>query len=312
MTGVQTCALPILGLTGTPAPNGLIDLWSQIYLLDRGERLGKTVGVYREAFFKPGRMDRSRHIVYEWAPRTGAEQDIHNRLSDLCVSMRAEDWLDLPARIDRVVPVILDSFTMQDYLALERDMILELGDEVITAGSAAAITGKLQQFAQGAIYTEKPRWMEMHQAKLLAMDEIIEEANGKPALIFYWYKHDLARLQQRYPGARILDKPKDIEDWNAGKIEILLAHPASAGHGLNLQAGGNTIVWFGLTWSLELYQQANARLHRQGQEQAVIVHHLIAEGTVDEDIMAALSGKADGQSALMEAVKARIRRWGYG
>ena len=306
---VRPYASRIVGLTGTPAPNGLIDLWSQIYLLDKGQRLGKTVGAYREAYFKPAKMDRSRHIVYEWAPRDGADQEIHNKLSDLCVSMRAEDWLDLPERIERVVPVRFDPDTQAQYLKLERDLVLDLDEGTITAGSAAAITGKLQQFCQGAIYTEDAGWAEVHSKKLEALDDILEEANGKPVLVFYWYKHDLARLQERYPGARALNTPKDIDDWNAGKIPVLLAHPASAGHGLNLQAGGNIIVWFGLTWSLQLYQQANARLHRQGQEQAVIVHHLVVEGTVDEDIMAALSGKAEGQSALMEAVKARIRRW---
>ena len=310
---VRPYAKRVVGLTGTPAPNGLIDLWSQIYILDKGERLGKTMGAYKDEYFKPGRMDRSRHIVYEWTPRAGAEDEIYSRLSDICVSMSAKDWLDLPERIDRMVPVVLSREHQERYDQLERDLILEIsGEEVVTAGSAAAVTGKLQQFAQGAIYTEGQGWAEIHDAKLQAMGDLIEEANGKPVLVFYWYKHDLERLQKRYPKARTLDSAKDIEAWNKGKIEILLAHPASAGHGLNLQAGGSTIIWFGLTWSLELYQQANARLHRQGQERGVIVHHLVAEGTVDEDIMAALSGKADGQNALMEAVKARIRRWAYG
>jgi SNF2 family DNA or RNA helicase len=310
---VRPYAKRVVGLTGTPAPNGLIDLWSQVYILDKGERLGKTMGAYKDEYFKPGRMDRSRHIVYEWTPRAGAEDEIYSRLSDICVSMSAKDWLDLPERIDRMVPVVLSREHQERYEQLERDLILEIsGEEVVTAGSAAAVTGKLQQFAQGAIYTEGQGWAEIHDAKLQAMDDLIEEANGKPVLVFYWYKHDLERLQKRYPKARTLDSAKDIEAWNKGKIEILLAHPASAGHGLNLQAGGSTIIWFGLTWSLELYQQANARLHRQGQERGVIVHHLVAEGTVDEDIMAALSGKADGQNALMEAVKARIRRWAYG
>lgn len=297
----------IVGLTGTPAPNGLIDLWSQVYLLDAGERLGKTMGAYKDEYFKPGRMDRSRHVVFDWAPRPGAEKAIHEKLSDICVSMSSKDWLDLPERMDLIVPVKLPD--QEGYTRLEKDLIIELSGQTITAGTAAAVTGKLQQYAQGAIYTEDGNWTEVHDAKLQAMDDLIEEANGKPVLVFYWYKHDLARLQARYPKAKTLDTAKDIEKWNKGKTEILLAHPASAGHGLNLQAGGSTIIWFGLTWSLELYQQANARLHRQGQEQAVIIHHLVAEGTVDEDIMLALTGKAEGQSALMEAVKARIRRW---
>jgi SNF2 family DNA or RNA helicase len=298
----------IVGLTGTPAPNGLIDLWSQVYLLDRGERLGKTIGGYRESYFDPGRRDRSRGIIFDWNLKPGADAQIHERISDLCVSMRAEDWLDVPDRIERIVPISLED-KLKDYDRLERDMILALGDDIITAGSAAAVTGKLQQYAQGAVYNEDKSWTHVHDLKTEALDELIEEANGKPVLVFYWFRHDLERLKSRYKGARTLDEPKDIDDWNAGKIPVLLAHPASAGHGLNLQAGGNIIIWFSLTWSLELYEQANARLHRQGQEQAVIVHHLVAEKTVDEDIIKALITKAEGQNALMEAVRARIRRW---
>lgn len=305
---VRPMAKRIVGLTGTPAPNGLIDLWSQIYLLDRGERLGNTMGAYRERYFKPGRQDRSRHIIYEWVPRESSDAAIHDKLSDICISMRASDWLELPERIDRIVPVQLSLEHKKKYLQLEKDLILEIGSDVVTAGTAAAVTGKLQQYAQGAVYTEDG-WSKVHDTKLEALDELLEEANGKPVLIFYWYKHDEARILEHVKGARVLKTSQDISDWNSGKVKVMLAHPASAGHGLNLQAGGNTIIWFGLTWSLELYQQANARLYRQGQTNSVIVHHLLAEGTVDDDIMLALQGKAEGQNALMEAVKARIEKY---
>ena len=297
----------VIGLTGTPAPNGLIDLWSQIYLLDRGLRLGKTVGEYRRKYFQPGRTDKRGLIVYDWDLQEGAEMKIYQRLDDLAVSMKAEDWLEMPERVDLTVPIRLSGKEMGQYKKLERDLILEIADETITAGTAAAVIGKLQQYSQGAVYGEDGSWTEVHSAKLEALEELIEAANGKPVLIFYWFRHDEERLLARIKGARVLKDSKDIADWNAGKIPVLLAHPGSAGHGLNLQDGGSTIIWFGLTWSLELYQQANARLHRQGQRRAVIVHHLVTEGTVDEDIIKALSGKADGQNALMEAVKARVK-----
>jgi hypothetical protein len=296
----------IVGLTGTPAPNGLMDLWSEVYLLDMGQRLGRTLGGYREQYFRPGRTDRTRRIVYNWIPLAGAEQAIYAKLSDLCVSMTAEDWLELPERVNRTVPVTLPD--MAEYKKLERDLFLELDGDAITAGTAAAVMGKLHQYAQGCVYATDGSVKEIHRAKLETLDDLIEAANRKPVLVYYWYKHDLARLLAAYPEARQLKTERDIEDWNAGNIPLLLAHPGSAGHGLNLQAGGNIIVWYSLTWSLELYQQANARLDRQGQTEQVIVHHIVAEDTVDEDILAAIGMKEAGQSALIAAVKARLER----
>lgn len=297
----------IVGLTGTPAPNGLIDLWSQIYLLDQGERLGKTVTGYRNRYFDPDK--RNRAVIYSWKPKPEAEQAIYEKLSDLCVSMKAEDWLEMPERIDRTIPVQIPK---AKYHQLERDLLLPFGDADVVANTAAVLSNKLLQMANGAVYDEDSGVQEIHNAKLDALEDVIEAANGRPVLVFYAYRHDLDRLKKRFPGARALSTEQDIEDWNAGRISVLLAHPASAGHGLNLQAGGDTIVWFGLTWSLELYQQANARLYRQGQERSVIVHHLVAEGTIDEDVMGALGGKATGQDALLAAVKARIRRFKHG
>jgi SNF2 family DNA or RNA helicase len=308
---VRPMVARIVGLTGTPAPNGLMDLWPQIYLLDRGERLGKTITGYRDRYFTPGR--RNQHVIYDWSPKPGAQERIHEKLSDLCVSMSAADWLDVPERLDRVIPVALPAKAREQYDRLEREWILSLPEDgVVVGGSAAIVAGKLLQLANGAVYTDEGAFTAVHDAKLEALAGIIEEANGHPVLVFYSYRHDLARIEghlaQLGQPVRVLGGASDIDEWNAGKIPVLLAHPASAGHGLNLQAGGNVIVWFGLTWSLELYQQANARLHRQGQAQAVIVHHLVAAGTVDEDVMAALGAKAEGQQVLLDAVKARVDR----
>lgn len=298
----------IVGLTGTPAPNGLIDLWAQVYLLDQGERLGKTITGYRERYFQPGK--RNQMIIYEWKPKPGAEEAIHAKLSDLCVSMSADDWLDLPERIENVIPVKLPPKALEQYEQLERDLLLPLVGGDVVANTAAVLTNKLLQMANGAAYDENGKAKEFHQAKLEALSDVIEAADGKSVLVFYSYKHDLDRLKEHLQrhNPRTLDTSTDIEDWNTGRIPVALAHPASAGHGLNLQTGGHIIVWFGLTWSLELYQQANARLDRQGQQYGVIVHHLVAEGTVDEDVMAALSRKEKGQEALLAAVKARIEK----
>jgi SNF2 family DNA or RNA helicase len=271
----------------------------------------KTITGYRDAYFTPGR--RNRHVIYDWVLRPGAEQQIHEKLSDLCVSMSAADWLDLPDRIDRVIPVALPPEAKAQYDKLEREWVLSLPEDGTVVGSSAAVvTGKLLQFANGAVYTDDGGYTVVHDTKLAALVDVLEEANGRPVLVFYSYKHDLARIEgylqrQGYP-VRTLGGSEDIEDWNSGRVPVVLAHPASAGHGLNLQAGGNVIVWFGLTWSLEQYQQANARLHRQGQAQAVIVHHLVAKDTVDEDVMRALTEKAEGQQVLLEAIKARIAR----
>lgn len=294
----------MIGLTGTPAPNGLIDLWAQIYLLDLGERLGKTLTGYRDRYFLAGA--RSGHQVYEWKLKKETEQRVYERLSDICVSMEAKDWLKLPERVDRVVEVKLSDSAMKLYKQMERDLLLPYMDGDIVANTAAVLANKLVQMANGAVYDENAGIREIHEAKLDALEDIVEAANGKPILVFYAYKHDLARIQKRFPDSRKLETSKDMVDWNAGKVSMMVAHPASAGHGLNLQAGGNQIVWFGLTWSLELYQQANARLHRQGQLERVIVHHLVALETMDAAVMKRLAGKAAEQYALINAVKARI------
>ena len=297
----------IIGLTGTPAPNGLIDLWSQLYLLDQGERLGKTVSGYRDRYFTAGA--RSGYVVYDWKQKEESEQAVYSKISDICVSMKSEDWLDMPEHINRVVHVKLDEVSRAKYKQMEKDMLIPMVDADIVANTAAVLSNKLLQLANGAAYDERKGVREIHNAKLDALEDVLEAANGHPVLVFYAYKHDLSRIQARFKQAKTLYSTEDITAWNAGKIPVLLAHPASAGHGLNLQTGGNIIVWFGLTWSLELYQQANARLHRQGQQHSVIVHHLVAEGTMDEEVMQALENKATGQEALMAAVKARIEKY---
>lgn len=301
----------VIGLTGTPAPNGLEDLWAQMYLIDQGDRLGKTITGFRDRYLTAGQRDKSNpHVVYDWKAKPEAEDNVYNKISDIAVSMKAEDWLEMPDRIDRIVPVKLTEKARDQYKQLERDLLLPFLDADVVANTAAVLSNKLLQLANGAVYDEVKGVREIHDAKLDALEDVIEAANGHPVLVFYAYKHDLERIQKRFPQTKMLGKGadglKDIENWNAGKTSLLAAHPASAGHGLNLQDGGNIIVWFGLNWSLELYQQANARLHRQGQQRSVIIHHLVTEGTMDEDVMSALEGKAVDQDALMAAVKARI------
>ncbi|WP_235836404.1 DEAD/DEAH box helicase [Enterococcus timonensis] len=299
----------VIGLTGTPAPNSLLDLWPQIYLLDQGERLGKTITEYRSKYFTPGQ--KNGHIVYSWELVPGAEKAIHEKIGDICVSMKAKDYLQLPPRTNNIVNVELSATDWKKYKELERDYVLELPDSDVVALNAATLSNKLLQLANGCIYDENREPQIIHEKKLDALQQIIEEAQGQPVLVFYQYKHDLSRIQNKFKQARLLDvSTGDIQKWNEGKIPILLAHPQSAGHGLNLQAGGHIIVWFGLTWSLEFYQQANARLDRQGQKEPVIVHHLVAKGTIDEDVMKALQNKELGQEALMQAVKARIKEYG--
>ena len=293
----------VVGLTGTPSPNGLMDLWSEIYLLDQGERLGKTIGWYRDEYFRPGM--RNGYTVYKWEPRQGAQKEIEKRISDICVSMSASDYLQLPERIDNVIPVRLTDEERKAYDEMERDQLLQLGeDETVVALNAAAVMSKLLQIANGAVYAEGGAVMRIHDEKAQALEEIID-TTGEPVLVFYSFRHDLETIQRRIPEARTLEGPEDIAAWNRGEIQVLLAHPASVGYGLNLQEGGHVIVWYGLTWSLELYQQANARLHRQGQERPVIVHHLITEGTVDEQVMRALQAKDTSQAALLAALKER-------
>ena len=297
----------VVGLTGTPSPNGLLDLWSQIYLLDQGERLGMFITRYRDTYFTPGR--RNGNVVFNYTPIKGAAEKIYGLIGDICMSMTAEDYLKLPDRIDINHTVTLSATAQQAYETMERDLVIRMADEVITAQNAAVLTGKLLQLANGAIYTEDWNYTWVHDAKLDALEDLIEAANGEPVLVYYSFRHDAERILKRFPEAKQLLTPEDVNDWNAGKIPVLIAHPASAGHGLNLQAGGHIIIWFGLNWSLELYQQANARLHRQGQQRPVTIYHVIAKGTIDEEVLDVLTGKAVRQDALIEAVKARIDRY---
>lgn len=293
-------------LTGTPAPNGLCDLWSQIYILDRGERLADNITGFRERFMVPEKIDGYQVRRYKPRPDGGAER-IYDLIGDICVSMKSEDYLVLPECIFNEVRVSLPENIKDAYDKFEEEQVMALNTgQEITAINAAALGIKLTQFANGAIYDQEKKVHHIHDEKLTALDEILDAAMGKNVLVFYWFQHDIARLMKAYPNARQLKTKKDIDDWNAGKISIAFAHPASAGHGLNLQHGGSICVWFGLTWDLQLYQQANKRLHRQGQEHTVIIHHLVAVGTMDIDIMSALKRKAAGQDALMEAIKARI------
>ena len=292
----------VVGLTGTPSPNGLMDLWAEVYLLDQGERLGNTLGAYRERYFRPGA--RNGYVVYKWEPFRNAQKEIEDKISDICISMSAADYLKLPKRIDNVIPVRLSPDEMEAYKRMERDQLLQIEDDDIAALNAAAVMTKLLQIANGSVYTNEGKVVKIHEAKLEALAEIVDTTDS-PVLVFYSYKHDLAAIQGKIKGARILENEKDISDWNAGRVQVLLAHPASVGYGLNLQEGGHVIVWYGLTWSLELYQQANARLYRQGQEKPVIIHHLIAEGTADEEVMAALQNKDTSQAALLAALKER-------
>ncbi len=294
----------IVGLTGTPAPNSLLDLWPQMYLMDMGQRLGRFVGGFRDRFFTPDK--RNREIIYSYKPRPGAEDAIYSLISDICISMKAVDYLDMPELINNRIEVSMAPKEQKQYLDFQRDMVIAIGDEELDAANAAALSNKLLQMANGAVYGENKKVVPIHQRKLDALEDLVEAANGKPLLVAYWYKHDLHRIQARFKNARCIDTPKDIADWNAGKVPLALIHPASAGHGLNLQEGGCTVVWFGLTWSLELYQQLNARLWRQGQEHTVVIHHIITQGTHDEDVMNALDRKDTGQSALINAVRARI------
>lgn len=299
-------------LTGTPSPNGLDDLWAQVFLLDGGERLGKRYTQFREHYFDPGRRGADG-MVYDYKAKPGSEDSILQRISDICISMKAEDYLQLPDIIYHEVPVVLDPKARKAYDDLEWKMILELpeDEEDISVTSAAALSNKLLQLANGALYDDEHQAHEIHNCKIEAFLELIESLQGKPALVFYNFQHDreriLAALQKTRLRVRELKKPADEDDWNNGKIDILLAHPASAAYGLNLQHGGNHVIWFGLTWNYELYTQANKRLHRQGQTEKVIIHHLICSETQDEDVMQALERKDDVQNWVMQSLKARIK-----
>lgn len=293
----------IVELTGTPAPNSLMDLWAQIFLLDCGERLGKTLGEYRRKYFTAGAT--SGHIVYNWNLRKGADKIIFKKISDICVSMKSEDYLTLPPIMNNFIKISLPRAAESSYKRFEKDLVLSYHDEILQASTAAVLANKLLQFANGAVYNDEGKISEIHSAKLDALEEIFETIN-QPILVFYWFKHDLERLQKKFPGAILLKSAEEIKNWNAGKISMLLAHPASAGHGLNLQYGGNIIVWFSLTWSLEFYQQANKRLHRSGQNKSVIIHHLVAKNTIDETVIKVLSDKNSRQENLLTALKFRI------
>lgn len=294
----------IVGMTGTPSPKGLMDLWSQSYLLDKGKRLGATITEYRNRYFRPGRG--RGYIVYEWIPLANSERYIHGAISDICVSMKSEDWINLPDKINHTIKVNLSKKARMQYNSLEKHRVLEMGSSDIVAGEASVLANKLLQIANGAVYDEFHNVIEIHQEKLDALEEIIEEANDSPIIVFYNYKHDLKRIKERLPYAVELKTSADIKDWNNGEIKVLLAHPASAGYGLNLQKGGHIIVWFGMTWNLEFYLQANARLHRQGQDQVVMVYHIITKDTIDEQVMRVLTSKTKCQDVLMEAIKARM------
>lgn len=311
LTWVRKHITRFVGLTGTPAPNGLLDLWAQIFLLDGGQRLEKHITKFRERYFQPDQRDRDH--VFSYAPKPGAEEIIKNRISDICVSMKAEDYLELPDCTTVTLPVVLDKKAKVAYEKLEKEMLLEIDESVIDAGTAAVLTNKLLQLCNGAVYDENREVIEIHDCKLEAFMELVEGLNGQPALVFYNFQHDLIRLKKALEKSGLVVKelkgPKEEDEWNDRKIDILLAHPASAAYGLNLQKGGNHVIWFGLNWSLELYQQANKRLHRQGQLEKVIVHHVVVEGGVDEDVMTALEDKGATQDKLMNALKARIEKY---
>lgn len=300
----------LVELTGTPSSNGLMDLWAQIYLLDGGARLGKTIGQYRERFFDPDK--RNRVQVFSWAPKDGSMEYIQQAIGDICISMKSEDYLQLPDRVYDEVPVVLDAPAAKAYKRLEREMLLELDEGTVTATSAGVLTGKLLQLCNGAVYDGDRRAIDIHKCKIEAFLEVLEQLHGQHALVFYNFQHDrdrlLAALEPLDLRVRTYQGPQDELDWNEGRVDILLAHPASCAYGLNLQNGGHHIIWFGLTWSLEQYDQANKRLHRQGQKQPVTVHLLVVQGGMDADVVAALQRKGDTQEALMDALKARIQR----
>lgn len=302
LKSVRKAIRRMVQLTGTPAPQSLLDLWAPMFLLDGGERLGRSMTAYRDRWFEADFMG------WKWSPRKGAADQIHAAVADLALSMRAIDHLKMPERIDNVIRVDLPAAARKTYRKLEEEFLIELDAQLISAANAAVLVGKLQQAANGVLYTEDGE-VDLHEAKLAALEEIVEGALGKPLLVAYTFRADARRIQKRFPEAVLLDEnPETIAAWNRGEIPLLLFHPASAGHGLNLQAGGSTMVWYGLPWSLSLYLQACARLHRQGQKETVVIHHVTAADTVDESILRALAGKAETQTALLEAVKRDARR----
>lgn len=298
----------VVGLTGTPSSNGLMDLFAEYKILDMGQRLGRFIGQYRNTYFKPDKTNG--HIVYSYKLLPGAEEAIYDRISDITISMKSADHIKMPELVNSRYMVRLDKKEYLKYVRMSQDLLLKLPKGEVTASNAAALSGKLTQMANGAVYSDDGDYEKIHDRKLDALEDIIESANGKPVLVVYWYQHDLERIQERLTERKVdfagLDKEQNIRRWNQGDVPVGLIHPASAGHGLNLQSGGNILVWFGLTWSLELYQQTVARLWRQGQENTVSVIHIIAAKTIDERIMDALERKDHAQSALIEAVKAEV------
>ena len=294
----------IVGLTGTPSSNGLIDLWAEFRLLDMGERLGRYITHYRQNFFVPDK--RNQQIIFSYKPKDGAEKMIYSLISDITISMKSKDFLKMPKCILNEVEVYLSEKERNLYDRLKADMVLKLEDEEIDAVNAATLSNKLLQMASGAVYNDDKESIHIHDRKLDALEDLIEGANGKPVLIAYWYKSDLKRIKDKF-NVKELKTSGDFKEWNQGKIPVAIIHPASAGHGLNLQAGGSTLIWFSLTWSLELYEQTNARLYRQGQKETVVIHHILAKGTIDEDVMKALENKNKTQAALIDAVKANLK-----
>jgi SNF2 family DNA or RNA helicase len=293
----------IVGLTGTPSSNGLMDLFAEFRILDMGERLGRYIGQYRRNYFLPDK--RNAQVIFSYKPLPGAEDAIYKKISDITISMKACDYLKMPKLVMNEVKVTLAPKEQKLYDRLKIDMVVSLKDKEIDAVNAASLSNKLLQMANGAVYSDDGKAVLIHERKLDALEDPIESANGKPVLIAYWFKHDLERIKKRFP-VREIKTDKDIKDWNAGGIPLAILHPASAGHGLNLQAGGSTLIWFGLTWSLELYQQTNARLWRQGQKDTVVIHHIITKGTIDENVMESLKRKDKTQAALIDAVKAQL------
>lgn len=296
----------VVGLTGTPSSNGLMDLWAEFRLLDLGERLGRYITRYRLAYFTPDK--RNAQVVFSYKPLPGAEERIYDKIDDITISMRASDYLKLPSLVMNTVVVEMGDKEKEIYDNLCDDMVVSLGDNEIDAVNAASLSNKLLQMANGAVYGEEQSVHRIHDEKLNALEDLIESANGKPVLVAYWFKHDLARIKAKFPFVREIKTDADIRAWNRGEIEVGIIHPASAGHGLNLQTGGSTLIWFGLTWSLELYQQTNARLYRQGQKNTVVIHHIVTKGTIDERVLKALEKKEKTQNSLIDAVKAELRR----
>ena len=299
-----------IGLTGTPTSNGLMDLWAEIGILDGGERLGRFIGRFRDAYFKAGSMNPSTGVVFSYVPRPGAEEQIYEKISDITISMKALDYLDMPECVSVTHEVEMDTTERRLYDQLKRDLIIPLEDGDIDAANAASLTGKLLQMSNGAVYDENGEARRIHDRKLEKLEDLIEAANGQPVLVAYWFKHDRDRILSHLTAAGYIPcdikESEDIRRWNAGSIPVALIHPASAGHGLNIQDGGHILIWFGLTWSLELYQQTNARLWRQGQRSTVTIHHIVTKNTVDGDVLAALASKDVTQEKLIAAVKAQL------